>query len=134
MARTLSDLVTTVLVLNAASSYIRGSAELPVFLTTIRTPPFRVSLLLLLAWIGGGLLLRHHERLRTLPVGAYVCQRIPEMIVGVLFIIGLAMRLIGIGFGNPLILHPDEHVVVGASIFMLKEGSLAHTGSEDVQR
>lgn len=125
MGRTVRDLITTLLVLNAASAYIRGSTEFSLLGQTLRTPSFRLSLLLLVAWAGAWLLSGHRDRVRVSTVRDYARPRIPEIIVGLLFVVGLIMRLTGIGFGDPLVLHPDEHVVVGASIFMLKEGSLA---------
>jgi 4-amino-4-deoxy-L-arabinose transferase-like glycosyltransferase len=57
--------------------------------------------------------------------GAWVKQHIPETLVAGLFVIGLTMRLAGVGYGAPLVVHPDEPVVVGAVIRMMKNGSLA---------
>jgi 4-amino-4-deoxy-L-arabinose transferase-like glycosyltransferase len=125
MARALGNIVNTVLVLNVAIAYIRGSTELQAFGTTLRTPSFPVSLLLLVLWAARDVLRGRGHRLTLSTVGEHAGRRLPETIAGLLFVVGLVMRLTGIGFGAPLVLHPDEHVVVGASISMLKAGSLA---------
>ena len=125
MAGRLADVVTTVLILNLASAFIRGGVAARALGLTLHTPSLRVSVLLVGAWLGGRLLLRHRHRIGPSIVGPYLRNRIPELLVGALFIIGLVMRLRGVGFGEPLILHPDEHQVVGVAVTMLKAGSLA---------
>jgi hypothetical protein len=125
MAGWRADLVTTVLLLNLASAFIRGGVDVRVFGMAVRTPSLPLSLLLVGAWLGGRLLLRHRDRIRPSAIRAYVGSRIPEGLVAVLFVVGLVIRLWGVGFGDPLILHPDEHQVVGVAVRMLKAGSLA---------
>jgi hypothetical protein len=110
----LANLVTTILTLILANAYIRGG-----------TPSFRVSLLLLAGWVGGRMLLRHRDRIRPSAGTAFLRTRVPEAVVAVLFVVGLGLRLSGVDFGKPLILHPDEHQVVGVAVTMLKSGSLA---------
>lgn len=120
-----ADLVTTLLVLNLASAFIRGSIEGHVLGFTVRTPSLAVSLLLVLAWVGGRALQRHRGWIRPAAARQYVLARIPEFAVGLLFVVGLVIRVVGGGYGAPLVLHPDEHQVVGVAIRMLKQGSLA---------
>jgi 4-amino-4-deoxy-L-arabinose transferase-like glycosyltransferase len=114
--RRLADLVTTILILNLAIAYIRRG-----------TPSVRLSLLLVVVWAGARLLLRHRDRVTRSAAAAadYVRARVPEALVAVLLVIGLILRLSGVGFGKPLVLHPDEHQVVGVAVTMLKSGTLA---------
>ena len=49
----------------------------------------------------------------------------PEVLIGVLVLLGLVIRVWGIRFGDPLVTHPDERQVAGQVIAMLKNGSLA---------
>jgi hypothetical protein len=109
-----ADLITTALILNLAIAYIRRG-----------TPSFRGSLLVLAIWVGTRFLLRHRDRLSPSRLVAVLRARTPETIVAVLFVLGLALRLTGIDHGKPLILHPDEHQVVGVAVTMLKGGTLA---------
>ncbi|RPJ79243.1 MAG: phospholipid carrier-dependent glycosyltransferase, partial [Acidobacteria bacterium] len=118
-------MVTTVLALNLASAFIRGGARVSVLGVTLQTPSFRISLLLVAVWLGARFLPPHKERFRPSVVAPFLRARIPELIVGVLFLIGLVLRMSGIGFGEPLILHPDEHQVAGVALTILKAGSLA---------
>jgi 4-amino-4-deoxy-L-arabinose transferase-like glycosyltransferase len=110
----LAHLVTTVLILNLAIAYIRRG-----------TPSFRLSLLLVMVWVGTRWLRRHRDRVNAAAALDYIRARVPEAIVLSLFVIGLILRLSGVGFGKPLILHPDEHQVVGVAVTMLKSGTLA---------
>ena len=125
MGRTLPDAITPLLLLNLASAFIRGGAEIRLFGTTLQTPSFGLSLLLLGAWVGARLLVGHRDRIHLSSAGAYLRYRAPELVVAALFLAGLVMRVTGSGFGEPLILHPDEHQVVGVALRMLKAGSLA---------
>lgn len=125
MARRLLDVITGLLLLNLASAFIRGSVEIHVFGLSLVTPSFRVSLLLVIVWLGAGFLTRHRARFHPSNAGPRVRAHLPELIVAVLFLAGLTIRLLGVGYGDPLVLHPDEHQVVGVAVSMLKEGSLA---------
>lgn len=123
MLRRLVDIVSTLLVLNLASAYIRGAIEIPS--VGVATPSFPASLLLVVAWFGGLWAIRRSNR--TLPSAAagWLRAHVPEVVVLGLFVAGLALRLWGIGFGKPLILHPDENQVVGVAVTMLKSGWIA---------
>jgi hypothetical protein len=120
-----ADLVTTLLVLNLAAAVIRGGIEARVLGYTVRTPSLAVSLLLVLVWMGGRALLRNRGQIRPAAARQYFLTRIPEFVVGLLFVVGLVIRVLGGGYGAPLVLHPDEHQVVGVAIRMLKQGTLA---------
>jgi hypothetical protein len=123
MRRMLADVVSTALIVNLAIAYISGGIRLP--LAGLSTPSFRVSLLLAVAWFGGRLAMARWRQTMPAAAAAWVRSHLPEVLVAGLVAIGLTMRLTGIGFGRPLVLHPDEHQVVGVSIFMLKSGWIA---------
>ena len=125
MAPRLLDAITGLLLLNLASAFIRGGIDLRIFGVTLHTPSFRLSVLLLVVWVGTRFAARHRARLDPAVAGTYVRAHIPESIVALVFFIGLIIRLIGVGYGDPLVLHPDEHQVVGVAVTMLKNGSLA---------
>jgi len=123
MGRRLKDLVSTLLILNLASAYIRGGFEIP--LIGVAAPSFPVSLLLIVMWFGGQLAIRHWNRELPARTGSWLRGHLPEVLIALLFVVGLILRLWGIGFGKPLILHPDEHQVVGVAVTMLKSGWIA---------
>jgi hypothetical protein len=124
MGRRLQDVITSLLILNLAIAFIAGGAGIRLFGLSF-APSFRIAMLLLGAWLAGRLLIRHRDRLHPTVLRGHVRLWLPELIVGALFLTGLVIRLWGIGFGDPLVLHPDEHQVVGVAVRMLKSGSLA---------
>ncbi len=73
-------------------------------------------------WVGGRIVLRYRDRLRPAIVAEAVRRHLPEVCVALLFVTGLTIRLWGIGFGGPLVVHPDEHQGAGVAVTMLKSG------------
>lgn len=120
--RRLADLVTTLLALCALSAFALGSAPVTVFGVQWHTPSLGLSVVLLLAWIGGRVAIRRRERLSPQAAAPPLRRFLPEIVLGLLVATGLAMRLMGIDFGAPLVLHPDEPVVVGVATWMLQTG------------
>jgi Dolichyl-phosphate-mannose-protein mannosyltransferase len=120
--RRLIDLVTTILALGALSAFVQGRTPVTVLGLRWRTPSLGVSVILLVVWVGGRFVLRHRQAFAPRSTAAVLRRFLPEILVGVLFAVGLAMRLTGIDFGAPLDLHPDESVVVGAAAWMLQSG------------
>jgi hypothetical protein len=117
-------LALTVLILNLLVAAIQGSVAITLLGVPFRTPSFRISLLLVAIWAGGRWWRRHPDRVTPARARSWLPGHLPEVLVVVLFAAGLTIRLWGIGFGAPLVLHPDEHVVVGKTVDMLKAGSL----------
>jgi 4-amino-4-deoxy-L-arabinose transferase-like glycosyltransferase len=113
--------VTAVLAIAVLLALVRGAAPLSSSLPGVRTLSVPEATGLLLLWIVG----RHAWRQRaTLVSSAMPGARryAPELVVGVLFVVGLALRLKGIGFGAPLVIHPDESTVVGVTTYMVQTG------------
>ena len=120
-ATRLDDLVIAGLGIVALIGLMRGAAPLVPSVPWLRTPSFALSAGLLVTWIGGRYAWRHRATL--VPSAAPALRRYaPELIVGVLFVTGLALRLSGIGFGAPLVIHPDESTVVNVTTYMVRTG------------
>jgi 4-amino-4-deoxy-L-arabinose transferase-like glycosyltransferase len=119
-----ADLVSTVLLVNLLVAPIRGGAAITLFGASVPTPSVGVSAALLAVWVGLRFWLRHRHRLSPESVAQAVRRYVPQICVAALFVIGLTMRLWGIGFGGPLVVHPDENVAAGVAVTMLKSGSL----------
>ncbi len=115
-------MVTTLLVLNVIVALIRGGAPILLFGAQVPTLSFRTSLVLLVAWAGVRFARRHRDRLRPAVASEVIGRHLPEICVAVLFVVGLTIRLWGIGFGGPLVVHPDEQQGAGVSVTMLKSG------------
>jgi hypothetical protein len=118
----LADLVLTVLVLNLISTLIQGRLEFSILGWRDRTPTWGLSALLVVAWVGGRVALRHRDRIDPRIAGDWMRAHVPEILLAALFAVGLTIRLSGNDFGSPLIVHPDEHQVAGVAIRMLKSG------------
>ena len=114
-------MVTTLLVLNVIVALIRGGAPITLFGARIPTFSLRTSLVALR--LGRRAVCAPTSR--PAPPGhrvEAVRRHLPEFCVAVLFGIGLTIRLWGIGFGGPLVVHPDEQQGAGVAVTMLKSG------------
>ena len=117
------DVVSTVLILNVLFLLLRDEYRISLFGLTLAGPSLLPSLLAVVLWTARGWLWRG-------PFKAEAAVRWfkghgPETVVGVLVLLGLALRVWGLQFGDPLIVHPDERQVSGEVIVMLKNGTLA---------
>ncbi|MGE0450308.1 MAG: ArnT family glycosyltransferase [Vicinamibacterales bacterium] len=118
-------MILTLLVLNVCRALIVGASNVPGLGPFGHLPGLGASALLLAIWTGGRAALRHRTAVREWLGRPWIRDHAPEIVLAVLFAVGLAMRLWAIDFGRPLILHPDEPVAAGVAIQMLKAGSLA---------
>jgi Dolichyl-phosphate-mannose-protein mannosyltransferase len=114
--------VTTLLVLNVIVALIRDGAPITLFGARIPTFSIRIAVALLLAWAAVCVARRRRDRLRPAVVAESVRRHLPEVCVAALFAIGLTIRLWGIGYGGPLVVHPDETQGAGVAVTMLKSG------------
>ena len=117
-----ADVLSTLLILNLFVALIRGGAAISLFGARVPTFSLRVSLAFLIIWFGTRLALRNRDRLRTAVLAETGRRYLPELCVAILFVIGLTIRLWGIGYGGPLVVHPDEQQGAGVAVTMLKSG------------
>ncbi len=117
-----AGVVTTLLVLNLLVALIRGGAATTLLGARVPTASLRVSVALLLMWVGGRIVLRYRDRLRPAIVAEAGRRHLPEVCVALLFVTGLTLRLWGNGYGGPLVVHPDEHQAAGVAVILLKSG------------
>jgi hypothetical protein len=119
-----TDVLSTLVVVNLLIALIRGGAAISLFGARVPTLSLRLSIALMFVWFGARSALRHRDRLRP-GVIADACGRyLPEVCVAALLVIGLTVRLWGIGYGGPLVVHPDEQQGAGVAVTMLKSGSM----------
>jgi 4-amino-4-deoxy-L-arabinose transferase-like glycosyltransferase len=119
-----ADLITTALLLNLVVALIRRGVAVSLFGLHMPTPSVPVSLALMIAWIAFRFGLGHRAELRPVVVVDRARRYLPQLCVALLFAVGLSIRLWGIGFGGPLVIHPDENVAAGVAVTMLKSGSM----------
>lgn len=121
--------VLTVLVLHFLFVLVHGRWSLPTPLGTIDGPGPLGSALACVVWGVWRVARRQRWRLPasfpSIRLRDALRRRAPELVVGLLVPVALGLRVWGSGFGEPLVVHPDEPVVVGYAIRMLREGSLA---------
>jgi 4-amino-4-deoxy-L-arabinose transferase-like glycosyltransferase len=117
-----TDVVSTLLVLNLLVALIGGGAAVTLFGARVPTFTTRLSLALIFIWFGGRSALRHRDWFRPAVMTEAGRRYLPEICVAVLFVIGLTIRLWGIGYGGPLVVHPDEQQGAGVAVTMLKSG------------
>ena len=115
-----SNAVLTALLLNAVVVVLGGGYTLPSL--AVPGPSLTVSVAAVLGWVGFRSGWARRDRLTGPGAVGWMREHAPELVVGGLVAVGLALRLWGIGFGAPLVVHPDEHQIAGAAITMLKRG------------
>ena len=118
-----SEVIITVLSLNVLFTLMSGRYSIPLFGMNMTGPSLTGSVVALALWVGLRHVGAHSETKRRLVAWTEVYA--PELLVGALLVAGLAVRLWGIRFGDPLVVHPDEHQVVGVAIQMLQRGTFA---------
>ena len=115
-------MVTTLLVLNVIVALIRSGAPISLFGAGVPTLSLRDRSCCSSSGPAYGLRAGIATGCAPPSVADAVRQYLPEMCVAALFVIGLTVRLWGIGFGGPLVVHPDEQQGAGVAVTMLKSG------------
>ena len=119
----LFDAILTLLILNTLLLLLRDDYRISLFGFTLFSPTLVPSLVGVVLWVVAGRLARGDVSSEA--VIGWVSRHAPEVVVGALVLVGLALRMWGLQFGDPLVVHPDERQVSGEVIVMLKNGTLA---------
>lgn len=117
--------VLTLLALYFVWILVGGGSSLETPLGTLTGPGLIGAGVLLVLWVGFRAGWDRRRSLRGERLRRALEARAPQIVVGVLVLVALGLRVWGSRFGEPLVLHPDETVVAGYAIRMLRAGSLS---------
>jgi hypothetical protein len=119
--RTIADALLFLATVNLLSIPIAGGFAFSLGGLQLSSPPFLGSLAIWLVAAG----VRFRARIGELdrgPVRAWLNARRYGLLVGLLTGAGFGLRIAGIDFGLPLLVHPDEPSVAGVGVELLRSG------------
>ena len=116
----ISNFILTVLLVIAALALVQDSVA-PLGLAFARVSAV-AAVLLVAVWMLLRATWSFREQLRGDACLDWLRAHDAGIVMAALLIAGLALRLWGIDFGDPLVVHPDEPVVAGRALGMLKQG------------